>query len=124
MDWYHPCSYNAAQKTLFHRVARHRLIQLALRLQFSADSYDVRSNLGGIAVSGEIILHHDAVYIQICQPATRHDTGILIRTCQGRADFCGGANHFEPVRLLDDLTILATRVRNIMSQSASLAVRC
>jgi hypothetical protein len=95
-----------------------RLTHLAVRLEFAPGSYNLRLTFGGIAVSGEITLHHDAVYIQVCQPATRCDTGILIRTCHGRDDFCGGTNYFEPLRLLDDLSALATRVRRVMTQSA------
>lgn len=118
MDWYLPCSYDAEHKTLFHRAARQRLTHLAARLRFAPGSYDLRSTFGGIAVSGEITLHDEAVYIQVCQPATRHDTGILIRTCRGRDDVCGGTNHFEPLRLLDDLPALTTRVRRVMTQPA------
>ncbi|MDX2264789.1 MAG: hypothetical protein NW215_07435 [Hyphomicrobiales bacterium] len=123
MDWYRPCSYDAEQKRLFHRAGSRRLKHLAVRLQFAPGHYDLRSNLGGIAVSGEITLHHEANYIQVCQPATRYDTGILIRTCRGRDDFCGGANHFEPLRLLDDLPALAARVRKIIAQAASVSAR-
>ena len=116
MDWYADCSYAADRKRCFHSTARTRLRQLAKELGFAAASFDLRSNKGGIAVSGEITLHHECVYVQVCQPATRSDTGILIRTCAGRRDYTGGRNHFEPLVLLDDIPALATRVRAVMAE--------
>jgi hypothetical protein len=68
-----------------------------------------------IAVSGEITLHHDDIYIQVCQPATGADSGILIRTCEGRRDYTGGRNHFAPLRLLDDTLTMAAQVRAVMA---------
>jgi hypothetical protein len=88
---------------------------LASTLRFSPRSFDLRSNLGGIALSGEITLHHDDVYIQVCQPASGADSGILIRTCQGRRDNTCGRNHLAALRLLDDPPALAARVRAVMA---------
>jgi hypothetical protein len=118
-DWYARCAYDAEVKQRFHTAARARLRQLANTLGFRPNSFDLRSNRGGIAVSGEITLHHDDVYIQVCQPATRVDSGILIRTCQGRRDYTGGRNHFAPLRLLDDTLTLAARVHAVMATKTS-----
>lgn len=114
MDWYTSCSYEPDRKRRFHAVARARLRRLAVELGFPPASFDLRSNQGGIAVSGEITLHHERVYVQVCQPATRADTGILIRSCQGRRDYTGGRNHFAPLSMLDDIPELAARVRAVM----------
>lgn len=114
-DWYRRCAYDAAQKRAFHAAARSRLRKLAGELEFPKGSFDLRSNLGGIAVSGEITLHHEGVYIQVSQPATGADGGILIRRCQGRRDYTGGRNHLAPLRLLDDLVELAAQVRRVMA---------
>jgi len=92
MDWYAPCAYAPEKKRLFHSRARERFRRLASALNFPSSSYDLRSNAGGVAVSGEITLHHERVYVQVCQPATRADSGILIRTCNGRRDYTGGRN--------------------------------
>ena len=116
-DWYRSASYDAHQKQQFHRNARARLKALAQELKLSPRSYDLRSNAGGIAVSGEITLHHDAVYIQVCQPATGWDSGVMIRTCKGRRDYTGGANNFVPLRMLDDLPALAERVSTILRRN-------
>jgi hypothetical protein len=122
MDWYASCSYEPDRKRRFHTVARARLRRLAAELGFPLASFDLRSNQGGIAVSGEITLHHERVYVQVCQPATRADTGILIRTCEGRRDYTGGRNHFAPLSMLDDIPALAARVRTVMATGAG-AVR-
>ena len=110
MDWYANCSYEPERKRRFHAMARARLRDLATELRLTAGTFDLRSNAGGIAVSGEITLHGERVYVQVCQPATRADTGILIRSCDGRRDYSGGRNHFAPLALLDDIPALAGRV--------------
>ena len=97
-DWYRPCAYDGAQKRKFHREARAALRALAKELRFPEGSHDLRSNQGGVAVSGEITMHHDRVYIQVCQPATGADSGILIRTCDGRRDYDGAEIISRPCR--------------------------
>jgi hypothetical protein len=115
MDWYTSCSYEPDQKRRFHTAVRARLRRLAAELGFPPGSFDLRSNQGGIAVSGEITLHHERIYVQVCQSATRADTGILIRTCEGRRDYTGGCNRFAPLSLLDDIPALGERVRAVMA---------
>lgn len=118
-DWYRRCAYDAEQKRQFHRHARAKLKALAKELKFAPASFGIHSNQGGAAVSGEITVHHDAIYIQVCQPATGADSGILIRTCEGRRDYTGGRNHFAPLSLLDDLSVLVDYVRAVMSNDLS-----
>ena len=93
-DWNRSCSYDEQQKRRFHTTARSRLKKLAAELALPQGSYDLRSNKAGIAVSGEITLHHDRAYIQVGQFGLSSGHGILIRTCKGRKDYTGGANHF------------------------------
>ncbi len=107
--------------------------QLATGLRLRACSFDLRSNKAGIAISGEVTLHHErsepgpltseaaqggsrrGVYIQLSQPAFGGDTsgGVLIRTCRGRRDHVGGLNHFVSLTMLDDIDALSDRVRRI-----------
>ncbi len=112
-DFRTPVAYDAAAKRAFHAGARRQLKRLAIALGLAPGSYDLRSNQGGIAVSGEITLHTDHVYIQACQPATGHDTGILFRTCKGRKDYYGGRNHFASLDLLNRPEALAVRIREL-----------
>jgi hypothetical protein len=118
MNWYLRCAYDTEQKRRFHATARARLRKLAAALDFTPDTFDLRSNEAGIAVSGEITLHHDCVYVQVSQPAMGFDSGILIRTCRGRRDYTGGRNHFAPLSLLDDVPELAGRVKAVIADEA------
>jgi hypothetical protein len=104
-------AYDAEAKRLFHRRARRQLIALAAALNFDSADYDLRSNEGGIAVSGEVTLHADRLYVQVSQPATGSDTGILFRTCEGRRDYTGGRNHFASLDLLHRPEELAALIR-------------
>lgn len=92
--------------------ARSRLKKLAAELRLPQGSFEVRSNKAGIAVSGEITLHHDRFYLQVGQFGLSGH-GILIRTCKGRRDYTGGANHFVTLTMLDDIPALAAAVRAI-----------
>ena len=106
-DWNRSCSYDEQHKKRFHTTARSRLKKLTAELGLPSDSYDLRSNKAGIAVSGEITLHHDRAYIQVGQFGLSSGHGILIRTCKGRKDYTGGPNHFVALGLLDDVPALA-----------------
>lgn len=114
MNWTKPCAYDEAQKRLFHSTARRRLRQLAIELGFAPGSYNLRSNRAGIAVSGEVTLHHERVYVQVAQSALGGGMGVLIRTCDGRRDYVGGPNNFASLDILDDPPALAVRVRLVM----------
>ena len=104
-------SYDADRKRLFHSQARRLLLDLAASLGFAPDAYDLRSNQGGIAVSGEATLHGDRLYVQVSQPATGSDTGILFRSCEGRRDYTGGRNNFASLDLLHRPAELARRIK-------------
>lgn len=112
-DWNRSCSYDEQQKRRFHTTARSRLKKLAAELALPPGSFDLRSNKAGIAVSGEITLHHDRVYIQVGQFGMSSGHGILIRTCKDRKDYTGGANHFVALTMLDDIPALVAAVRAI-----------
>ena len=130
MNWNKPCAYDEDQKRRFHATARVRLRQLATALRLPAGSFDLRANKGGIAVSGEVTLHHERLYVHVSQPAFGGDTGgagqgrqaelggvgsggVLIRTCRSRRGYVGGPNHFVPLAMLDDVDALADRVRRV-----------
>jgi hypothetical protein len=105
-----PVAYDEDQKRRFHAEVRRRLAALAKALGLKPGSYDLRSNPGGIAVSGEITLHHERLYLQVSQSTLGAEHGILFRTCAGRNDFRGGVNQFAALSCLDDLRGLAERI--------------
>ncbi|HVB17305.1 MAG TPA: hypothetical protein VNF04_12280 [Stellaceae bacterium] len=112
-DFRRPVAYDSEAKRRFHRHARRQLLALAAALGFDDGDYDLRSNAGGIAVSGEATIHGDRLYVQVSQPATRADTGVLFRTCEGRRDYTGGRNNFASLDLLHRPAELAGLIRRL-----------
>ena len=62
------------------------LRRIAKELNLNKGDYSIRFNPGGIAVSGDAILHHNSFYLHI------NDFGGYWRTCKGQKDYSGGAN--------------------------------
>ena len=61
-------AYDGDAKEAFHRTARRQLKLLAAALGLPTGGFDLRSNKGGIAVSGEVTLHADHLYVQCASP--------------------------------------------------------
>ena len=112
-DFRRSVAYHAEAKRLFHSRARSQLRRLATALGLEPGSYDLRSNQAGIAVSGEITLHSDHLYVQVSQSAMGYHSGILFRTCKGRKDFVGGTNNFASLDLLNRPGELAHWIREV-----------
>ena len=112
-DFRRSVSYDATAKRAFHARTRRQLKQLANALSLAPGAFDLRSNQGGSTVSGEVTLHADRLYVQACQPATGHDTGVLFRTCLGRKDYHGGPNNFASLDLLNRPEDLARRIKEV-----------
>lgn len=86
-------------KAKMHNAAKRLLRQLAVELGYKTGEFDVRSNLGGIAVMGESTLHTDRLYVQLCDSFTdRREMQFMIRSCKHRKDYSGGANNFVTLR--------------------------
>lgn len=112
-----PLAYNPQNKALFHKEAKNALRKLAQELGLKPDQYDIRSNQGGIAVSGEVTLHTDkavrfnlndtdhlqmALYIQISKSALGPGREVMFRACEGRQDYTGERNFFAGADVLDN----------------------
>lgn len=78
-------------KDEFHTQGKAALVELAEELGLTRLDYDLRSNKAGIAVSGEVTLHAERIYIQISQCFS--GSNFLIRSCKGRKDYSGGVNN-------------------------------
>lgn len=94
-------SYNSELKSEFLRQGEQLAYIVASKLGLNEDQYDIRVNKGGVAVSGEVTLHTDNIYVQFGQ--NFNNTGILCRTCNGRKDYTGGRNHTYTWDALKDL---------------------
>lgn len=66
-------------KVQFHRKARALLKRLATVLELPKDSFEIRTNRGGPAVSGEVMLQGERVHVQITQSGMGRDHDVLSR---------------------------------------------
>lgn len=90
-----------------HKDAKRLLTHFAVNyLKLTKEQFKVRSNLAGIAVSGEVTLHTNTfengnlgMYIQIGQSCVGNKT-MLVRSCKGQADYVGNLNNFGSVASL------------------------
>lgn len=114
--WLTRCAYNGDHKLSWHLEAQDRLKRLAKELGLSDRTYEIRSNMGGPAVSGEVTLHGEDVYVQVSQSSGGPRMGILFRTCDGRKDYSGGINHFSSIHMLEDIQILAVSINNVLKR--------
>jgi hypothetical protein len=103
---------NRQNKARFHQLGRTILQRLARQLNLKACDRDIRSNQGGPAIMGEIILHTDEFYLQVS------DRGIMFRTCNGRRDYSGDVNHFWDLTAFDELKTLAVKIRAMVRSKA------
>ena len=106
-------AYNDAAKPQFHSGGKTVLRHIAKALNLPKGSYDIRSNLGGIAVSGEVTLHAENLYVQFSQSCLGLDWGFLARSCKGRRDYTGGTNNWIKWEELLDLPTLIKKLEKI-----------
>lgn len=94
-------SYNMEGKAKFHRLGKKVLKEVAAKMGLTPGSFDIRSNMGGIAVSGEVTLHGEHIYIQLSQGSFYKM--FMYRHCNGRKDYSGGVNRWKDFSDLNDL---------------------
>lgn len=88
----------AARKDTLHKAGRSWLRYVAASLGLEPGTYDIRSNMGGIAVSGEVTLHGEGIYVQLSESCLHPGISVMYRTCNGRKDYTGGSNNFQRFR--------------------------
>lgn len=105
-------AYNAEAKEQFHRRGKALLKQIASDLGYAKGSFDLRNNKAGIAVSGEVTLHTDDLYVQFSQSCVGGDMDILFRDCQHRRDYSGGRNQFMSFAYLRNYDSVLERLKD------------
>jgi hypothetical protein len=111
-DFKKPVAHDGEAKRAFHTQVRRRLRLLGTALGLTREGYDLRTVKADIAVSGEVTLHGDRIYVRVSQPAAGSgEEGILFRTCEGREDDTGGANNFASLDLLHQPKELARLIK-------------
>ena len=101
--------HDADAKRTFHTEARRALRRLAEARQLASGTYEIRVCAGGLAVSGEVILHADELYVQVSIGGFGRGE-ILLRRCRGRSDYVGERNHWARMAELVDPATLAARI--------------
>jgi hypothetical protein len=107
--------YNPVNKRRFHQAAETLLRRLAKQLDAAGifgTRDPIRHNYAGIAVSGEVTLHYDHLYVQVSQ-SMLGDNVVMFRDCKSRNDYSGGANRFATAAQLCDTDELARRIIQI-----------
>ena len=105
-------AYDEEAKRRFHSQGAAVLRDLAKELGYQKGDYDLRHNLGGIAVSGEVTLHSDTLYVQLSQSALGPAWGFMWRRCNGRKDYTGGRNRWMPWDRFLDIPEVAREMEN------------
>jgi hypothetical protein len=91
-----------ARKRAFHKEGKKFLAKIAADLGLTKADYDLRSNVAGIAVSGEVTLHTDTFYLQLSESFMKPGVGMLHRSCKDRKDYTGGQNNMVQLKDLED----------------------
>lgn len=104
-------AYDELAKRQFHSDGRKALKRLADALGLPDGSYDLRSNKAGIAVSGEVMLHGEEIYVQLSISCMGPGREIMFRRVTGRKDYCGDRNHFADIAELMAPDQFAARIR-------------
>lgn len=87
----------ASYKEYFHTEGKKFLHDVAKAVGIPTGTYEVRNNKGGMAVSGEVTLHSDRIYVQLQESSLHDGIDVLFRTVKNRGDYVGGANHRIPL---------------------------
>lgn len=101
-------SYAATAKGYFHREGRRVLREVAKRLGLAPGSFTIRSNMGGVAVCGEVVLHSDKLYINLAAEGHPSNRTFWFRRVSGRPAkrgerYFSGPNHHMTFGALTDL---------------------
>lgn len=111
-------SYDEAAKRVFHAEGRAAMRRLAEALELDGGSFDIRSNKAGPAISGEITLHGDEVWVQLSLSCMGPDHEVLFRQVRSRSDHIGDRNRWASINELLAPDRLAARIRRELRLTA------
>lgn len=103
-------------KNAFHKEGKAFLKKLDAVVNPNKEKMSIRSNLAGIAVSGEVTCHSADMYIQLYESCTNRGVQMMYRSCKSEKDYTGNTNNFVSMkdfvsedgqaRLIQDITRL------------------
>jgi len=112
------CSYNETNKAKFHRLAKSCLREIAKQLGLDKGTFTIRSNMAGIAVSGEVTLHGDDIYISLSADGPFSEPQFMYRSCKGQKDYTGGGNNWMRYADLSDMDRAIERFQQVRRKAA------
>jgi hypothetical protein len=110
-------AYDERAKKLFLSDGRKALRALADALGLPDASYDIRTNRGGPAVSGEVVLHSDSIYVQLDLGCMGRGREVMFRKVAHRQDYVGDRNYWASVQELLTPVRFAARIRRELNLS-------
>lgn len=104
METYYGADSWMDKKDELHKLGKSILRQVAKDLNLNKGEYSVKSNPAGFAVSGEITLHTERLYIQFSRSSVQIDNkdAFMYRTVKSQKDYTGGWNHWMTYQNLAD----------------------
>jgi hypothetical protein len=105
----------SAIKEQFISLSRSYLRMIAKELCLTKEQFDLRVNRAGVAVSGDIHLHTDKLYVDFSQSCLGSDMGFMFRHCESQKDFTGGANRWMKWERLTDIPYVIEQFKNAMA---------
>lgn len=110
-------AFHEVEKFEMHKGGKKAMKALAVALGLKVGEFDVRSNLAGPAVSGEVTLHSDHWYVQLS--AGWKSAEVLFRLCNGRKDYRGFQNNHAPVEALETPEVFAGRLVGLLGYASA-----
>jgi hypothetical protein len=98
-----------AVKNEFHATGKRFLKAIVSAMGLDKGSYEIRSNKGGEAVSGEVVLHAEGIYIYLTADMNGK---FYYRKVKSRKDYVGETNHFFNFEDIKTETGIIQFVRN------------
>ncbi len=115
-------SYNEEPKFRFLALGRQLARKLAADLGLAPGTFDIRTNKAGIAVSGEVTLHAERLYVSLGQSFL--GTSFMFRCCNGRKDYSGAVNRWAVwTDLYNDYDHLLAELRMAIEEGNAKALR-
>lgn len=113
--------YDAEAKIEFEAAARQALRRVYHVLKLRPEGGNsirptIRFNAGGIAVSGEVTLHSDGLYVQVAESYSGKGNEVMFRFVKSRTDYSGGPNHWASAAELEDAKTFAKRLVRVLEE--------
>jgi hypothetical protein len=109
-----PLAYDFMNKQEFAALGKKLAKFIAKSLGLQKGSYTVRWNPGGDAVSGEVVLHTEHLYINLGQSCLGNQ--FMYRWVKDQNDYIGGRNRWMNFTELLNIDLAIATFKNVMNQ--------